>query len=144
MDSRAWRATVHGVTKSQTRLSDQQTHTHTHTHEMFWICFLIFQNSFFFMMKTMLAKTKEMEVYTMESKSLQWSHPQGTPVSGVVGTWYLTLSSSALTSFYLGSCPNSTTSNLCDSEQVTQLLWVFISSSEELRLSILLISLNCL
>ena len=28
MDRGAWRATVHGVTESQTRLS----HTHTHTH----------------------------------------------------------------------------------------------------------------
>ena len=43
MDGGAWRATVHGVTKSRTRLSDftptcmpvgmmQDTHTHTHTH----------------------------------------------------------------------------------------------------------------
>ena len=29
MDREAWRATVHGVTKSWTRLN---THTHTHTH----------------------------------------------------------------------------------------------------------------
>ena len=29
MDGGDWQATVHGVTKSQTRLS---THTHTHTH----------------------------------------------------------------------------------------------------------------
>ena len=29
MDRGAWRATVHGVTKSQTRLS---VHTHTHAH----------------------------------------------------------------------------------------------------------------
>ena len=27
-----WQATVHGVAKSQTRLSD--THTHTHTHKL--------------------------------------------------------------------------------------------------------------
>ena len=31
MDRGAWQATVHGVTKSRTRLSDQHTHTHTHT-----------------------------------------------------------------------------------------------------------------
>ena len=31
MDKGAWRATVRGVAKSQTRLSDY-THTHTHTH----------------------------------------------------------------------------------------------------------------
>ena len=29
MDEGAWRATVHGVTKSQTRLRRQHTHTHT-------------------------------------------------------------------------------------------------------------------
>ena len=29
MDRRAWRATVHGVTKNQTQLN---VHTHTHTH----------------------------------------------------------------------------------------------------------------
>ena len=27
-----WRATVHGVTNSQTQLSDSHTHTHTHTY----------------------------------------------------------------------------------------------------------------
>ena len=35
MDRGAWRVTVHGVTKSQTRLSTRthaRTHTHTHTH----------------------------------------------------------------------------------------------------------------
>ena len=33
MDRGAWRATVHGVTKSQTQLSTHaHTHTHTHTH----------------------------------------------------------------------------------------------------------------
>ena len=33
MDRGAWRATVHGVSKSGTRLSDWvNTHTHTHTH----------------------------------------------------------------------------------------------------------------
>ena len=31
MDRGAWRATVHGVSKSQTRLS-RWAHTHTHTH----------------------------------------------------------------------------------------------------------------
>ena len=35
MDRGAWRATVHGAAKSQTRLSDF-THTHTHTHT--YIC----------------------------------------------------------------------------------------------------------
>ena len=35
MDGRAWWATVYGVTKSRTRLSDL-THTHTHT-----MCILI-------------------------------------------------------------------------------------------------------
>ena len=30
-DRGAWQATVHGVTKTQTRLSDSHTHTHTHT-----------------------------------------------------------------------------------------------------------------
>ena len=34
MDSGSWQATVHGVTKSQTRLS---THVHTHTHTGEWI-----------------------------------------------------------------------------------------------------------
>ena len=34
MDRGAWRTTVHGVAKSQTRLERQSTpvHTHTHTH----------------------------------------------------------------------------------------------------------------
>ena len=32
MDREAWRATVRGVAKSQTRLSESHTHTHTHTH----------------------------------------------------------------------------------------------------------------
>ena len=30
MDRGAWRATVHGITKSRTRLSSSHTHTHTH------------------------------------------------------------------------------------------------------------------
>ena len=35
MDRGAWWATVHGVAKSQTRLSDfTHTHTHTHTHRL--------------------------------------------------------------------------------------------------------------
>ena len=35
MDRGAWRVTVHGVTKSQTRLSaPTHTHTHTHTHTL--------------------------------------------------------------------------------------------------------------
>ena len=32
MDRGAWWATAHGVTQSQTRLSDQHSHFHTHTH----------------------------------------------------------------------------------------------------------------
>ena len=32
VDRGVWRATVHGVTKSWTLLSDSHTHTHTHTH----------------------------------------------------------------------------------------------------------------
>ena len=32
MDRDIWQAIVHGVSKSQTRLSDFHTHTHTHTH----------------------------------------------------------------------------------------------------------------
>ena len=32
MDREAWQATVHGVAKSQTWLSNSHTHTHTHTH----------------------------------------------------------------------------------------------------------------
>ena len=32
MDRDFWWATVHGVTKSWTQLSDSHTHTHTHTH----------------------------------------------------------------------------------------------------------------
>ena len=32
MDRGPWRATLHGVTKSRTRLSNTHTHTHTHTH----------------------------------------------------------------------------------------------------------------
>ena len=39
MDREAWRATVHGITKSWTRLSDWTelnfTNTHTHTHDFF-------------------------------------------------------------------------------------------------------------
>ena len=31
MDRGPWQAIVHGVTKSQARLSDSHTHTHTHT-----------------------------------------------------------------------------------------------------------------
>ena len=31
MDGRAWRATVHGVTRSRTQLTNTYTHTHTHT-----------------------------------------------------------------------------------------------------------------
>ena len=30
MDKEIWQATVHGVTKSRTRLSDFHTHTHAH------------------------------------------------------------------------------------------------------------------
>ena len=32
MDRGAWWATVHGITKSRTRLNSSHTHTHTHTH----------------------------------------------------------------------------------------------------------------
>ena len=32
MDREIWQAVVHGVSKSQTRLSDFHTHTHTQTH----------------------------------------------------------------------------------------------------------------
>ena len=32
MDRGAWWATVHGVAKNQTQLSDSHTDTHTHTH----------------------------------------------------------------------------------------------------------------
>ena len=32
MDREDWRATVRGVAKSRTRLSESHTHTHTHTH----------------------------------------------------------------------------------------------------------------
>ena len=31
MDREAWTATIHGVAKSWTRLSNQHAHTHTHT-----------------------------------------------------------------------------------------------------------------
>ena len=34
MDRGTWRATVHGITNSQTWLSDSHTHTHTHTHNI--------------------------------------------------------------------------------------------------------------
>ena len=42
IDREAWRATVHGVPKSRTRLSDSHTHTQTHTHswrasEIWWL-----------------------------------------------------------------------------------------------------------
>ena len=37
-DRGAWQATVHGVTKSQTWLSDSHTHTHTHTHTEWHVC----------------------------------------------------------------------------------------------------------
>ena len=33
MERGSWRATVHGVTKSQIWLSDSHTHTHTHIHQ---------------------------------------------------------------------------------------------------------------
>ena len=36
MDRGGWWATVHGVAKSWTRLSDTHTHTHTHTHTRRW------------------------------------------------------------------------------------------------------------
>ena len=48
MDREAWRAVIHGVAKSQTRVSDwtelnihthMHTHTHTHTHILFCILF---------------------------------------------------------------------------------------------------------
>ena len=34
MDGGTLQATVHGVTQSQTQLSDKHTHTHTHTHTL--------------------------------------------------------------------------------------------------------------
>ena len=34
MDRGAWRATVRGVTKSWTQLSNSYTHPHTHTHTL--------------------------------------------------------------------------------------------------------------
>ena len=37
MARKAWRATVYGVTKSHTRLSNSHTHTHTHTMAMYVI-----------------------------------------------------------------------------------------------------------
>ena len=37
MDRRAWRATVHSVTKSWTQLRHTHTHTHTHTINIFKI-----------------------------------------------------------------------------------------------------------
>ena len=37
MDRGAWRATVHGITKSQTRLSDRAQHTRYSLHP-FWCC----------------------------------------------------------------------------------------------------------
>ena len=36
MDREAWRAEIHGVAKSQTRLSDSHTHTHTCVCIEFW------------------------------------------------------------------------------------------------------------
>ena len=43
MDRGAWRATVHGVTKSQIQLRDSHTHTHKHTRtsEFFSTLYLI-------------------------------------------------------------------------------------------------------
>ena len=41
MDRGAWRATVHGVAKSQTQLSDSHTHTHTHIHTKSYYLILI-------------------------------------------------------------------------------------------------------
>ena len=39
MDRGAWWATMHAVTKSQTRPSDAHTHTHTHTNKPeSWAC----------------------------------------------------------------------------------------------------------
>ena len=34
MDRGSWQATVHGVAKSRTQLSDSHTHIHTHTHTL--------------------------------------------------------------------------------------------------------------
>ena len=44
LDREAWRATVHGVAKSQTRLNDSHTHTHTHTHTHSYIAGRFFTN----------------------------------------------------------------------------------------------------
>ena len=46
MDIGAWRATVHGVTKSQARLSTYHTDTHTHTKQLITWSFSI-RNVFF-------------------------------------------------------------------------------------------------
>ena len=45
MDGGAWWATVHGVTKSQTRLKRLNTHTHTHTHTHTVLEFVICRDS---------------------------------------------------------------------------------------------------
>ena len=41
MDRRAWWATVHRVTKSQTRLKRLNTHTYTHTHTLIYVNVLL-------------------------------------------------------------------------------------------------------
>ena len=41
MDRGAWRATVHGIAKSQTPRRDSLSHTHTHTHTQVMVMILV-------------------------------------------------------------------------------------------------------
>ena len=41
MDKGAWRATIHGVAKGQTQLSDSHTYTHIHTKSYYFILILV-------------------------------------------------------------------------------------------------------
>ena len=58
MDKGAWRATVHGVAKSQTQLSDSHTHTHTHTHT--YILSHIISSSYWWWVGVLQGKTHSM------------------------------------------------------------------------------------
>ena len=48
MDRGAWRATVHGVAKSQTQLSDSHTHTHTLDDVHVWSCQVLLKKRVFY------------------------------------------------------------------------------------------------
>ena len=69
-DRGAWQATVHGVTKSWTRLSD--THTHTHTHTLSTVLSALLQQTIDYHgmqwpgNKAMLSSESNQEIWTTE------------------------------------------------------------------------------